>query len=506
MVFGDILVDENATGHPPPRRGERPADTIRVLQVNLDAPLPAEVGVGSGTALFVHGTCFDTEHAIRGLHFLVGGEEQPVAVHGIPRLGLDHYRAPHPRRDSDATAGVGTDPDAPEYPPPRSSRSEFWGLMRIGPVPPGRSLELGLRARFAGGPAETVPLGSIRSALPTEPLLLSFPGPSAEPRVAICMATHEPSLELLDRQVDSIRTQTHSNWVCVISDDCSSQDRFDAICRLVDDDPRFAVTRSTRRRGFYGNFERAIELAPRDCEYVALADQDDVWYADKLATLLGAIDGAQLVYSDARITSPRGEAIADSYWERRRNNHTDLISLLVANSVTGAASLFRRQILDYALPFPPGQFEHYHDHWLGLVSLALGDIEYVDQPLYEYVQHGDAALGHAAANRIFPLRARLARLRDGPRERIRVSRTRYFAQVMRLEAFATVLQLRCGPRMSDERRCELERFLAVERSWRALAWLGHRAVVELLRVPPETAGAEWPLLQALLWRRIASAR
>jgi glycosyltransferase involved in cell wall biosynthesis len=320
------------------------------------------------------------------------------------------------------------------------------------------------------------------------------------------MATHEPPLELLRPQIDSIRAQKHSNWACVISDDCSSLDRFDTICQVVDGDPRFAVSRSTRRLGFYRNFERALALAPHDCEYIALADQDDVWYPDKLATLLGAIGDAQLAYSDARIIGRGGQAIADSYWERRRNNHTDLISLLVANSVTGAASLFRRQLLDYALPFPPGQFAHYHDHWLALVALALGEVEYVDRPLYDYVQHGHAALGHAAANRIVPLRARLARLRDDPRERTRVHRTRYFAEVMRLQAFATVLELRCGRLMSDEGRRALERFRAAERSWRALAWFGRRAVVELLRVPPETLGAEWPLLQALLWRRMVSAR
>ena len=34
--------------------------------------------------------------------------------------------------------------------------------------------------------------------------------------------------------------------------------------------------------------------------------------------------------------------VAETYWARRRNNHADLLSLLVANAVTGAASLFPR--------------------------------------------------------------------------------------------------------------------------------------------------------------------
>ena len=36
------------------------------------------------------------------------------------------------------------------------------------------------------------------------------------------MATYDPPTELLARQLDSIRAQTHADWICVISDDCSS--------------------------------------------------------------------------------------------------------------------------------------------------------------------------------------------------------------------------------------------------------------------------------------------
>ncbi len=71
----------------------------------------------------------------------------------------------------------------------------------------------------------------------------------------------------------------------------------------------------------------------------------------------------------------------------------------MANSVTGAASLFPRRLLDYALPFPPRQFTHFHDHWVALTARSLGEIAFVDRPLYDYTQHGDAVIGHATATR-----------------------------------------------------------------------------------------------------------
>lgn len=473
--------------------------------MQLDWPLPDALAVGSGTVLFVGGTCFDPDREIRALQITVGGRPQPVDAFAMPRLDL--FRALHPRLDALATQAVTHDPESPDDPGLHSYRSGFWALARV----PGASsqacelglreaCELGLRATLAGGGEATHSLARLPLARPIAPL--ERPLPDGEgPAVAICMASHNPPPELFRTQVESIRAQTHRRWVCVISDDGSRPESVAAMREVLGSDDRFSLVRSPRRRGFYLNFERALALAPVGCDYVAMVDQDDRWYPRKLEVLLGRIGGAPLVYSDLRVVDAAGARLADSFWERRRNNHDDLISLLVANCVTGAASLMRREVLDYALPFPPAQFAHYHDHWIGLVARALGKIAFVGEPLYDYVQHGDAALGHAESVRVTALRRRLGRVLDDPRERVRVNRARYFIDVMRLRAFATVLLMRCGGRMSSAQRRALERFLAAEHSATALAWVGGRAVRELARRRPQTLGAEWEIGQALVWRR-----
>jgi glycosyltransferase involved in cell wall biosynthesis len=467
------------------------------LHVQLDTPLPEELAVGGGTALFIGGWCCSSAGRIRRLSFVVDGERQPVGAHGMPRL--DVFRALHPRLDPYATDGVESDPASPDDPLLHGYRSGFWGVARIAPGIRG-ARTLALHAELDGGGVAEAALATIPAPAAAAPLALPAPAPADGPLVAICMATYEPPLDLLEEQLASIRAQTHRNWLCVISDDCSHPERFAAIRSAVADDPRFSVTRAPRRLGFYGNFERALALAPEAAEFVALADQDDRWHADKLATLLERVGTAQLVYSDARIVDRRGAVIAGSYWERRRNNHTDLLSLLVANSVTGAASCFRRELLADALPFPPAQFAHFHDHWLGLVALARGEIAFVDRPLYDYVQHDGASLGHAAANRMPALRERLGSLRRDPRERVREWRLHYFVDVARLMQVATVLRLRCSDRMSARKRATLDRFLRTDRSIAALTRLWLRGARELVG-RPETLGAEWMLAYAFSWRR-----
>ena len=75
--------------------------------------------------------------------------------------------------------------------------------------------------------------------------------------------------------------------------------------RLVAGDPRFVVSRSPRRLGFYRNFERALALAPAGARHVALADQDDVWHPDKLAVLLGGARGRASSCTATRASSAR---------------------------------------------------------------------------------------------------------------------------------------------------------------------------------------------------------
>jgi glycosyltransferase involved in cell wall biosynthesis len=474
------------------------------LHVSLDSQLPRDVRVGRGTALFVAGTCYCPSAGIAALEIVVDDVAHPVIAHGMPRL--DFFAELHPRLDPMAAEKVASDPESAVDPFLRSYRSGFWGL---GPLPAGTSdsVRIAVRATLDDGTVteselETVRRrGPIAEPLPDPPALASGPGDGD--LVAICMATYNPPPELFAAQIASIRAQTHRNWICVVSDDQSGEQGSATIRRELDGDPRFVVSVAPRRLGFYNNFERALALAPRGARFVAMADQDDRWYPDKLERLVGAIGDAQLVYSDQRVIARDGEVLSDTYWATRRNNHEELLSLLVANSVTGAASLLRRELLDDVLPFPPAQFAHFHDHWVALVARARGRIGFVRQPLYDYVQHRDASLGHAAANQRRSFRQRLADQRD-PRERVRMWRLHYFVDVARLLTLATILRMRCGSTLTRRQRLDLWRLESADRSLTAATALGVRGLIDMAG-STETLGAEWMLFHAFAWRRLLAA-
>lgn len=449
------------------------------FEAGLDYPLPPTVAVGGGTALFVSGWCFSRHSPIRRAWLEVDGERQELLAFRAPRRDVLEQN-PHE---------------------PYAYRSGFWGIARIRHRSDRDDVELAVAAELADGRTVRRVLASVGGDRPSvEPAVFAAEhGDDRGPLVAIAMATYEPDRKLFRAQIESIRAQTHRRWICVISDDRSSPAGLQTIREVIGDDPRFVVSVAPERLRFYRNFERALQLVPPHANFVALADQDDRWRPDKLERLLGAIGNFDLVYSDQRIVDSLGEEIAPTYWNVRSNDHADVASLLFANCVTGAASLFRRDLLDVALPFPPRQFANFHDHWLALVARLRRGVAYLPEALGDYVQHRSAVLGHGNANRMPNVVQRLRRLREDPRQRLHRWRLTYFVDCCRLLTLLAILELRLGDAISRGDRRQLDRFARAERSPLTLVWLARRAVREL-RGRPRTLAAELGLLLAYVWR------
>jgi glycosyltransferase involved in cell wall biosynthesis len=452
----------------------------------LEIGPPERLGVGRGTAFAIAGYAYSPAGAATSLGVDVGGSVQRVRRFGLPRDDV-YGRLPE------------GDPARPQ-----AYRSGFVSIVDLAPVAQAEQRRVELVLTLAGGGETRAPAGAIELLpgveAPDDVRVPDFPG--AGPRVAICMATYEPPPELLRRQLDSLREQTHGNWICLISDDRSSEESFARLAELTGDDERFVVSRSPARLGFYRNFERALSMAPAEADFVTLCDQDDRWQPDKLERLLESIGDSELVYSDARIVSPAGDLVRPSYWTERSNNYTNFGSLLLANSVTGAASLFRRALLDDALPFPPRLANAaFHDHWLAIVAMARGEIAYLDEALWDYVQHDRTVIGHTRANkRPRPIRRHLVERLRNPTGG---SRAVYYYDWQQQLVFGEVLRLRCWDRMAPEKRRTLRLLLSADRGVAGLGWLlGRRA--RRLFGHDETLDRELFYSYALLRRRAIS--
>ncbi len=211
----------------------------------------------------------------------------------------------------------------------------------------------------------------------------------AHPTGYICMAVYRPRQDLLRRQIDSLRSQSLTEWRCLVGIDGYDSSARAEVEAAVGGDGRFEIVEFPNNVGFYRNFERILELVPSEVTWIALSDQDDEWFPEKLATLKADLGEAAMAFCQAMVVSvdPQGESVAT------RRRAVELGAEMIDNQVTGSACMFRRDLLNLALPFPEPTDLGFHDHWLGVCALVSGGIFAEPTPLQFYVQHEDNVIG-----------------------------------------------------------------------------------------------------------------
>src|SRR5919205_1163827 len=112
----------------------------------------------------------------------------------------------------------------------------------------------------------------------------------SQPALTIVLSTYNGA-RFLAEQIESIRQQTFTGWILLLRDDGSLDDTRVIVDSLEALDSRLVVVRDERGNlGPVGSYGLLLQhAADRGARYVALADQDDVWEADKLAQELELI-------------------------------------------------------------------------------------------------------------------------------------------------------------------------------------------------------------------------
>lgn len=213
----------------------------------------------------------------------------------------------------------------------------------------------------------------------------------------VALAAYKPDWDLFRSQLQSIQAQTHENFLCLISADGGWGEVNDFIATHMGGDQRFRVVGFDERLGFYGNFERVLQHVPAEAEWVALSDQDDYWYPSKLATMLPYLNDVNLVAAQARVVRLPGNTVVAESTGRR---DVDLGALIAQNQVTGSLCVFRRCVLDLAIPFPRlDTVTQVHDHWIAVCAEATGGALVIDDVVQDYVQHSANVLGEVSGRK-----------------------------------------------------------------------------------------------------------
>ena len=208
------------------------------------------------------------------------------------------------------------------------------------------------------------------------------------PLVSIVMATFNGE-RYLKEQLESIYSQTYSNIEVVVCDDCSSDGTVEILKEFSEVRGLIYIV-NERNLGLVGNFEKALALAKGD--FIALADQDDVWYPGKIELLLSNIGTSSLIHSSVHVIDGEGKPHADAFvvseYSRDHSDKVNFCDFLETAWVLGCTSLIEKSLVEKSLPFPEGVM--FHDWWLSMAAIKLGrGIKYIHQPTIKYRQYGE---------------------------------------------------------------------------------------------------------------------
>ena len=260
-------------------------------------------------------------------------------------------------------------------------------------------------------------------------------------------------------QLDSILAQQGVDVSLLIQDDKSTDETASVIALYAAQHPgQIGIFLNEKGTGSAGaNFRKLIARAElSNFDYVALADQDDIWNVDKLVRSIAAIqttgaygysaavnafwpDGKERILAQ----SPQPRAL-DFIFEGAGQGCTFVLPQSVFNGVQEFCRQYAEELVDF----------HFHDWLIYILIRTHGGSWYFDpEPAMRYRQHANNDMG--ARGGVAGIRRRIAMVKEGWYGRQVAIALKIFRLAGGDDARATTLEVALQAKPSGSRRLEL---------------------------------------------------
>lgn len=220
-------------------------------------------------------------------------------------------------------------------------------------------------------------------------------------KVSILLSTYNGELYLTE-QLESIISQTYSNWFLYIRDDGSSDKTINIINNYIKNYPKQIILINDN----LGNLKSASSfmylLSVVDADYYMFCDQDDVWLPFKIEKTFLKLQEIEknnsntgvLIFTDLSVVNSKLETINPSMWNYSKinpENAKDFYKTTCISSVNGCTMMFNNRIKEKVLPYPI--VSRMHDWWICLNAIHYGKVDYISDVTMLYRQHEGNVLG-----------------------------------------------------------------------------------------------------------------
>ncbi len=201
-------------------------------------------------------------------------------------------------------------------------------------------------------------------------------------RISVAMTTYNGERFLM-AQMESFEAQILKPHELIIHDDVSSDRTMKLLQNFAARAPfTVKVFQNETRLGYSRNFERALAACSGDI--IFLSDQDDVWFPEKIRTVMDIFETSpdlQCVVNDLELTDGDLRPIGATQLSLiRRQGASD------RTMVAGCGTAIRKNWRDLVLPFP--QFLIPHDSWIHDLAQRLDTVCILPVCLQYWRRHG----------------------------------------------------------------------------------------------------------------------
>ena len=218
-------------------------------------------------------------------------------------------------------------------------------------------------------------------------------------RVLIMLACYNGE-KYIREQLESIISQTYSEWNLVVQDDGSTDDTIAIVNEYCAADSRITVrVNDSNRHGAFPNFHVLANSFKKinTYDYYMFSDQDDIWDSRKIETMVRFFEDntkaeiPSLVYADMRTIDQTGtvlESSIDRVWKISGKNR---YSYFFSHKVFGC-NLMMNSSLFHTVPVinveDPTVGILSHDNLYAKFAATFGEVFFLDEVLMSYRRHG----------------------------------------------------------------------------------------------------------------------
>lgn len=211
--------------------------------------------------------------------------------------------------------------------------------------------------------------------------------------VTVIMSTYNGS-KYIEAQLDSIFRQKGVKVLCYIRDDGSTDDTLQVLKNYASTSGELIIVEG-ENIGWERSFLLALKDAPQ-ADYYAFADQDDIWFEDKLISGIKMLEkegpkNKPCMYHCNKI-SVTEDLKSLAHQVRRTPRPLNRQNAMIQEYAQGCSIImneYARQLVTKYIPLE----KIAHDFWCGLLCYLFGEVIYDNKPRFYHISHGNNASG-----------------------------------------------------------------------------------------------------------------